>query len=394
MGQNAATVRASLIVATALAWAIAIWIAIHTSADHEILGLWSRAYFGFVAGSAAVALLLTIANTGPVYRLLYRVRGRLLALLLSVIAALAGVELLVRIADPLGISYYEESRRYHLDKIADPDLVYRHRSDFRRTYEGVDCSFNEMGLRERPVGRKGPEEFRILVLGDSVTLGLGVEVEATFARRLEALAERRMGRPVRTINAGVGSYNTTQEFTFLKLRGEELAPDLVVLMYVDNDVELNLPPFDPWRALSLSGKNPPQAIEILLWHSRLYRLLAHVMRHGGSGEAAPDRSAPGWQESMARVASIADLCRERRVPLAIFLWRMAASPLTDAQWQDLSSIAKEKGFALGDMESAFRGVDARKLTNSAVDVHPNSEGHRLAAEMMDEFLASRGLLAR
>jgi len=385
--------RASLSVATALAWAITVWIATHVSADPRVLGLWSPDYFGFVAGSAAVALLLTIAHAGPVYRRLHGARRKLLALLLSLAACLAALEALVRIANPLGISYYEESKRYELDKIADPDLVYRNRPGFRATYGGIDYAFNEMGLRERPVGAKGPREFRILLLGDSVTLGMGVEVEAAFARRLEALAGKRMDRPVRTINTGVGSYNTTQEAAFLRLRGEELKPDLVVLVYVENDIEKNLPPFDPARKLSLRGKSPPEAIELILWHSRLYRLAAHVLRHRGR-EAVPDRSAPGWQASMADMASIADCCQERHLPLAVFLWRMTPSPTTDALWQDLSAVANAKGFALCDMEPAFRGLDPLKFRISAVDAHPNSEGHRVVAEAMDAFLASRGLLTR
>jgi lysophospholipase L1-like esterase len=84
---------------------------------------------------------------------------------------------------------------------------------------------------------------------------------------------------------------------------------------------------------------------------------------------------------------MADWCKERGIPFAIAFWRYGTSDLTDAEWADLSAIARERGFPLADMAPAFAGKDLRKITNSVVDSHPNADGHRIAAERLDEILA-------
>lgn len=368
---------ASLAVVT---WALTLWLGTHVSSDPAVLGRWSAPYFALLAGGASLALLLAVAHVPPVYRRLHAVRGKLLAALLSVLVGLALLEGMVRLVDPLGISYYASAKEYNRDKVADPELVYRNPSGVRRTYGGIEYDFNDMALRERPIGPKAEREFRVLFIGDSVVLGAAARVEDTFVRRLEPLLAARLDRPVRTINSGVGSYNTAQECGFLRRAGDKLVPDLVVLVYVHNDWEL--PKED------VESRSPPEVVTALLGRSWLYRLIGHVRRHAGDGAAgAPPRESPGWRQSMEQAAAIADFCSARKLPFAAVLWRYRASPLTDALWADLSAVAAAKGFPLADMKPAFDGADFRAVTVSAVDSHPNAEGHRLAAARIEAFLA-------
>ena len=74
--------------------------------------------------------------------------------------SLAGAEAFVRLTDPLGISYYQESRRYMLDKVADEDLYNRHVPNLREVYQGVRVETNEIGLRDRPKRRSSPSGVR------------------------------------------------------------------------------------------------------------------------------------------------------------------------------------------------------------------------------------------
>jgi lysophospholipase L1-like esterase len=224
------------------------------------------------------------------------------------------------------------------------------------------------------------------VLGDSVVFGWGVNAEDTFTRRLEPLLARRLGRPVRTINAGVCSYATVPELRFLKRHGERIDPDLVLLLYVENDVIENLMP--PPRDDSLKGKSPPQAVGMLLGRSWLYRLSVHILGHLETYPPTPlDPESPGWKASMAAAGEIADWCKARDNPFAVVFWRYGPSALTDAQWSDLERVAAGKGFLLADMAPAFQGKDLRPLTNSVVDSHPNAAGHEVAAERLDALLA-------
>jgi len=361
-----------------IAWALAVWFGTHVSSSPTVFGRWSTGYFALLVAMFSVALLLTVSHASPIYRRIHAVRGKVLAVVLSVLISLAALEGMVRLFDPLGISYYAVASQYNQDKVADPELVYRNPSNCRRTYGGIDFDFNDIALRERPIGPKAAGEFRILFLGDSVVFGSAARIEDTFVRRLEGMLTKRLQRPVRTINSGVGSYNTTQEYGFFKRHGKAIDPDLVVLVYVDNDVELP-------TTRSSEDRSPPEVVTKVLGYSWLYRLIVHVRRSGD--ERQPHREEPGWRESMDHIALIADDCRARGIPFVVFLWRYRKSALTDAMWEDLSAIAAAKGFVVDDMRLAFENADFRAITISAVDSHPNPEGHRLAAERIEATLA-------
>jgi len=91
-------------------------------------------------------------------------------------------------------------------------------------------------------GFRGPEiptsknKFRILVLGDSIAFGPGLEENETWPRRLE----QDLDGKAEVINAGIPDLGTREELKLLAEEGLPLEPDLVVLAYYLND---SLPPY-------------------------------------------------------------------------------------------------------------------------------------------------------
>ncbi len=143
--------------------------------------------------------------------------------------------------------------------MADEHLVFRHKPSWETRYGDVLVTYNERGLRDRPILPKAEGEYRILALGDSVTFGWGVPQNQIFAFRVEQLLQGRLQRPVRVINSGVGGYNTVQEVTYFKQEGITFQPDLVMLTYIQNDIEENdQRPFDPWTGGFSSFKVTPR----------------------------------------------------------------------------------------------------------------------------------------
>jgi lysophospholipase L1-like esterase len=372
------------------------WLATHKSAAPTILGRYSAVYFAVLAGFGVLAAASLLGQTAVLYRRLHRVRWEVVLTLLSFVLSLTIAEVAVRVLDPLGVSYFEESSKYHLDKVADPVLVYKHAPHLRRIYQGVEVSTNELGLRDRSIGKKPAGELRILLLGDSVTFGWGVPVEATFGRKLETLLAAELARPVRTVNAGVGSYNTVQEHAFLAINADVIEADLVVLVYVDNDIEPTGGAFDPWSQRALSGKTPPQAIGLLLERSWLYRLGLFVFQYSRAKTTAPfDRDARGVKESMDALAAIAAFCRERNIDFATFFYRPAPGSSAEDSSGLLSEVertADENGFLMEDIGLWWGGADMRSMTNSVIDSHLNARGHDLLAGRMASSLVTHGLV--
>ena len=84
---------------------------------------------------------------------------------------------------------------------------------------------------------KPPGRFRVVVIGDSVTLGWGVADDETFSARLERLLHERFPhRDLDVVNLGVGGYDTRQEVTLLARNVSRLEPDLVLVGFYSNDV--------------------------------------------------------------------------------------------------------------------------------------------------------------
>jgi hypothetical protein len=97
---------------------------------------------------------------------------------------------------------------------------------------------SSQGVRGPEYGPKAADECRILVLGDSFTLGHALPLEETFPYRLEvALNAAGLPKRVAVINCGVGGFAPWQERLFLRQRGFGFDPDLVILqIFAANDV--------------------------------------------------------------------------------------------------------------------------------------------------------------
>jgi lysophospholipase L1-like esterase len=157
-----------------------------------------------------------------------------------------------------------------------PSLLYKLTPSFRgisQTSEyKTSIRINSLGLREdKEYERKAPGVYRILAIGDSFTMGVGVELEDTYLKVLERMLESRGGgQAYEVINAGVPGYNTRQELTYLQEEGLKLAPDLVLLnFYVGNDI------YDNFYSQSLSVidgylQNGPPPKGILPYKLRSY----------------------------------------------------------------------------------------------------------------------------
>lgn len=157
-------------------------------------------------------------------------------LILSTIVAGGIGELYFRFFDPQAIiPRYVEAGPYGIRKnIGDVNgemIVPEYRHRFTTNSQGFRGS-KEYTL-QKPTGI-----FRIITLGDSVTLGHGVADDETFS----AVLERTLGEaiPTEVINMGVSGFGTAEELLQLRHVALQYQPDLVVLAYFPNDPYNNM----------------------------------------------------------------------------------------------------------------------------------------------------------
>lgn len=126
----------------------------------------------------------------------------------------------------------------------DPRLGWAKKPNYSRSVStpefDVEYVMNEHGLRDDPLPdpSKPAGSFRVLMLGDSFTLGWAVDRHDLFVDQLERWWQAE-GRRVDVINAGTAGYSTDQSVLWLSEHGAKFEPDLVLLFPYDNDVYWN-----------------------------------------------------------------------------------------------------------------------------------------------------------
>ena len=100
---------------------------------------------------------------------------------------------------------------------------------------------NSKGFRSREFTfEKGDNIFRIMILGDSVTFGMGVyNTDKIYPNILEDIMNNTSDTNIKfeVINAGVPGYNAIQELNFLKDIAMQYKPDMIILGICLNDWE-------------------------------------------------------------------------------------------------------------------------------------------------------------
>ena len=128
--------------------------------------------------------------------------------------------------------YYEHDRRViqltRAGAVYDEALTYRLRTgnfEFENLEFATTFEVNSAGLRDDSASLRQPN---IIVLGDSQSMGWGVEQEETFAQLLEA----QTGQLV--LNAAISSYGTVRELRLLRELDTQ-GMHTLLLQYCDND---------------------------------------------------------------------------------------------------------------------------------------------------------------
>lgn len=283
------------------------------------------------------------------------------------------------------------------------------RTDFFRVVDdprGYDirpnasAQINSLGMRgpER-TATKPPMTFRVWVVGDSIAFGSGVNHIENFSAVLEKrLRKKRLGPRIEVLNSGVAGYNTRQELCTIQLQRELYDPDLVVLTWCPNDVQVTPVIFkegDDFRAYR------PGASELLFGgklfeHSALYRHVAALW----VGVSANDDG--DLEDNFAALTEIGDTLEAAKVPLLVVLFPyLAPGPERyPPRLKALRDRAKETLAASNvpyiDLleEWANRSFEELRIPNDRSDiVHPNAIGHEDVAARIEAWILEHGLIS-
>lgn len=312
--------------------------------------------------------------------------------------------------------------RQLFDRGPSAELPYRLRAGVQVTTGGVHVRVNAFGLR-------GPEvtpepaagTVRLLVLGDSVVFGQGVEDDVALPAALATRLVARWHRPVEALNAGVQGYDTVAEAAFLDGPGAALHPSGVVVGMSLNDYD-PAPGYDPTGVLTRHGSTTAEPgffarsefLLLLRWLRSWWRgeLLTQMLERAPSapaekpasaaeGAAALDRLVAQeharfyqkpdpvlWSRLRTAMATMRDAAARRGIWLLVAIfpesWQVGvASPDTTPQ-EKLLDLCRELGVACFDLRPAFQAAGGDLFQDTQ---HPNARGHAVAADALASALA-------
>jgi lysophospholipase L1-like esterase len=94
--------------------------------------------------------------------------------------------------------------------------------------------FNRAGYRDDDPDPRFPGR-RLVILGDSVSFGLGVDQDRIYPSLLERHLARRLREPYEVVSLAVFAYDTRDELEAFRTDGAILAPALTILQFYMND---------------------------------------------------------------------------------------------------------------------------------------------------------------
>jgi len=278
-----------------------------------------------------------------------------------------------------------------------PELIY--------TRVPGKCDSNSHGFRDYEYAySKGEKVFRIVIIGDSVAEGQGVKIKDTFGKVLEKklnLLPKADERKVEVIVLAQSGYSTSQELFLLEHEAFRYSPDLIVWSYVLNDPahpvyhnsngELGLYYFKPaFHTVNFVFK-------------KVFQISERRKKANCESEYNALLHCVYWDQVESNIGKIADIAKKHGVPVIFLIHPIfeengsfdhySLAPLH----AKLGATAAAVGLPVVDIWEAYKSHEPRELTlpqgHRFDPLHPNEEGHRIAADFLFNYILAAGYAA-
>ena len=310
---------------------------------------------------------------------------------LTGLIALVGMEVLLRV---LIAHTFTAETEAPLTPSSIPGLGYRLAPNYSRAAMRTDAN----GLRARPPDLQ-PVEYRVLLIGDSISFGSGVPYEKSFGPLLEQQLTKKLEKNTAVWNAAVPGYNTVQESILLNQVGPSVKPNLVIVGFCMNDY-LDPPHLTSGGTLDATKLDTESGFSLiaLAYRSRVFVFLKEKSKE--LEQARPEwfpvwahyihyvQRKPGWQRAKLALLRIKETAGalNARLLVVVFPLEQQLRIGDRAPQDDLIRFATTNGIDVLDLYPVFRehwrdGLYVNYWAQVQVidKLHPNERGHALAA---------------
>ena len=229
-----------------------------------------------------------------------------------------------------------------------------------------------------------PGVFRIVLIGDSFSMGSGVMEEETYAVGLENLLDDEdPGRQYQVLNLGLGGFNLHASLKRLLRIGLRYQPELLIYGWTDNDID------GPSYRKTFKRVRRERPSGFRLWDLVRSRWFAIYPRPGSYPYELDDnyfRNPAAWSYFLESLDGFAAITEEQGVCGVVFLHTNLhdLSPWSAFRRHEdaVAAAAEERGLFVVSSFPEHRGRWGKPLWINAADSHPNAEGHALLAKAL------------
>ena len=311
--------------------------------------------------------------------------------------------LVILLLTEVGVRFFGYSERHIYDPIYmtfddTKDIPYIHKPNLVNARArglaliNTDC----LGLRAKAAGRcyepKRKNEYRIAIVGDSVTFGEGVpRTEDTFPQILEdTLNRKRANVEVRVFNYGVSAYSVKEMAATLEHRMLSIEPDLVIMAIIVYDFLLQRTPTVD-RTGHLVNKGAPTIFSNPMIAGAIRKLhLAYWIRDTTASWLP--RAQNGMQrrhaevpESYLYVQRFKDIAEQHKRRYLIVLLPAGQPGFLDGVREQL----RREHLPFVDFSYLTREFPVAEYRASRFDSHPSAAVHQKIGEALADHILER-----
>jgi hypothetical protein len=286
---------------------------------------------------------------------------------------------------PLGLSGL-------IEPSSDPEIVYQLKSNLDTYFKMARFKTNSKGLRDKEYSIAKPENtIRVAVVGDSLTMPAGVNIEDAYHSILEEDFNKSCPKKnFEFINFAVGGYYLSQYWAVIRKRVMDWDPDMILIGFCEyNDFEI--PPDKLFEGTyKVKGKGNPFFFQLFAIRS-LEQFFMNIGKSFRDKNQRIDENSTFTDEQvdyMRKLFSmIGAFSRKKKIPIVV-----VNLGITPSGRNELDSIITSSGLYYIDTTSSFDGAKISEYSIYPTDNHPNSKANLVFASIIKKYLNENKLL--
>ncbi len=284
---------------------------------------------------------------------------------------------------------------------------------------------NSAGFRDKEYPKeKESGIYRIMVIGDSFTFGMGVNLEDTYVKGIKKLLQNE-NINLEVINCGVTGYVMWQNYEVLKRKVLPYKPDLVILGIFLNDIYRSKPPYkniNEWKGSNIFKEKQSNGFKSKIYIRNYIKNLDRIFKFRNRYRRGHNylntieerkkyliKSSPNWLTIMygklekRKYIEFEDTLNKfvetaKNVHCRVLIAYIPDSvQLHDSEGQEINRfiklICQKSGIPFVDITPKFEmESNPSSLYLFPLDPHTSPKGHQLIAESIVEKIRETGIL--